>query len=58
MTNETRFIINHKTIFIKLNSPKFKKREFKILFYKKLTKYYYPDQGIDYFKKIDIINNQ
>ena len=33
MTNETRFIINHKTIFIKLNSPKFKKREFKILFY-------------------------
>ena len=34
MTNETRFIINHKTIFIKLNSPKFKKREFKILFYK------------------------
>ena len=24
MTNETRFIINHKTIFIKLNSPKFK----------------------------------
>ena len=33
MTNETRFIINHKTIFIKLNSLKFKKREFKILFY-------------------------
>ena len=38
MTNETRFIINHKTIFIKLNSPKFKKREFKILFYKNVKK--------------------